>query len=180
MNTNVNTVNTDANNEAAKALADMFAGTTVEDYSINGGTITLTLTDGDTIAIRHETKEIDITSAEFRYIREERKYVSGGISSRAKEAIKNRQAILSAWVEKRETYESHTPYDKYDETPGTTTKTIELWVTFEGDLRPTLFTSNETEYTWRSMSPDFRLTRGEDTLAADDAHINPEYERHWR
>lgn len=176
MNTDVNTVNTDANNEAAQTLADMFAGTTVEDYSINGGTITLALTDGDTIAIRHETKEIDLTS-EFGYIREERKYVSGGISSRAKEAIKNRQAILSAWVEKRETYESHTPYDEYDETPNETTETIELWVTFEGDLRPTLFTSNETEYTWRSMSPDFRLTRGEDTLAADDAHINPEYER---
>ena len=61
MNTDVNTVNTDANSEAAKTLAGMFAGATVEDYSINGGTIALTLTDGDTIAIRHETKEIDIT-----------------------------------------------------------------------------------------------------------------------
>ena len=180
MNTNANAVNTDANNETAQALANMFAGATVTDYSINGGTITLTLTGGDTITIRHETKESDFTSAEFSYTRKEREYVSGGISSRAAEAIKNRQAILSAWVEKRETYESHTPYDEYDETPGTTTETIELWVTFEGDLRPTLLTRGETEYTWRSMSPDFRLTRGEDTLAADDAHIDPEYERPWR
>lgn len=108
MNTNVNTVNTDANNEAAKALADMFAGATIEDYSINGGTITLTLTDGDTIAIRHEIKRTDF-STEFGYIREEREYVSGGISSRAVEAIKNGQAITAAWVEKREAYESHTP-----------------------------------------------------------------------
>ena len=51
MNTNVNTVKTDVNNEAAQALANMFAGATIEDYSINGGTITLTLTDGDTITI---------------------------------------------------------------------------------------------------------------------------------
>lgn len=172
MNTDVNTVNTDANNEAAQALADMFAGTTVEDYSINGGTITLTLTDGDTITIRHEIKRTDFSS-EFGYIREEREYVSGGISSRAAEAIKNGQAITAAWVEKREAYESHTPYDKYDETPDTTTETIELWVMFEGDMRPTLFTSNETEYTWRSMSPDFRLTRGEVTVHAASAHIDP-------
>lgn len=180
MNTNANTVNADANNEVAKTLADMFAGVTVADYSINGGTIALTLTGGDTVAIRHETKEINLTSAEFGYIREECKYVSGGISSRAAEAIKNGQAILSAWVEKRETYESHTPYDEYDETPDTTTETIELWVTFEDDLRPTLFTRNETEYTWRSMSPDFRLTRGEVTVHAASAHIDPEYERPWR
>lgn len=180
MNANDNTPNTDANNEAAKTLADMFAGITVADYSINGGTITLTLTDGDTITIRHETKEIDLTSAEFGYIREECKYVSGGISSRAAEAIKNGQTILTAWVEKRESYKPHTPYDEYDETPDTTTETIELWVTFDGDLRPTLFTRNETEYTWRSMSPDFRLTRGEVVINADSAHIDPEYDRPWR
>ena len=48
------------------------------------------------------------------------------------------------------------------------------------DLRPTLPTLGETEYTRRSMPPDFRLTRGEDTPAADDAHTNPEYERPWR
>ena len=179
MNTNVNTVNTDANNEAAKALADMFAGATIEDYSINGGTITLTLTDGDTIAIRHEIKRTDF-STEFGYIREECEYVSGGISSRAAEAVKNGQAITAAWVEKREAYESHTPYDEYDETPDTTTETIELWVTFEGDMRPMLFTSNETEYTWESESPDFRLTRGEVTVHAASAHIGPASERPWR
>lgn len=172
MNTNVNTVNTDANNEAAKTLADMFAGVTVADYSINGGTITLTLVGGDTIAIRHETKEIDLTSAGFGYIREEREYVDEKITPRAAEAIKNGQAITTAWVEKRESYESHTPYDEYDETPDTTTETIELWVTFEGDLRPTRITSNETEYTWQSMSPDFRLTRGDTTVTARAAHID--------
>lgn len=177
MNTNVNTVNTDANNETAKTLANMFEGAAIEDYSINGGTITLTLTDGDTIAIRHETKEIDIRSAEFRYIREECKYVDEKVTSRAAEAIKNGQAITAAWVEKRETYKSHTPYDKYDETPGTTTETIELWVTFEGDLRPTRLTSNETQYTWRSEHPDFRLTRGEVTVHAASAHIEPDSTR---
>lgn len=177
MNTSVNTVNTDANNEAAKTLTDMFAGATIEDYSINGGTITLTLVDGDTITIRHETKEIDLTSAEFRHIREEREYVDEEVTSRAAEAIKNGQAITAAWVEKRETYESHTPYDEYDETPDTTTETIELWVTFEGDLRPTRLTSNETEYTWRSESPDFRLTRGEVTVNAASAHIKPDSTR---
>lgn len=180
MNTDANTVNTDANNESAKTLADMFAGTTVEDYSINGGTITLTLTDGDTIAIRHETKEIDLTSAEFSYIREERKYVDEGVTSRAAEAIKNGQTILTAWVEKRESYESPTPCDEYDETPGATTETIELWVAFEGDLRPTRLTSNETEYTWGSEYPDFRLTRGEVTVNADSAHIGPNSTRPWR
>lgn len=177
MNTNINTVNTDANNEAAKTLTNMFTGATIEDYSINGGTITPTLVDGDTITIRHETKEIDLTSAEFRYIREEREYVDEEVTSRAAEAIKNGQAITAAWVEKRETYESHTPYDEYDETPGTTTETIELWVTFEGDLRPTRLTSNETEHTWRSESPDFRLTRGEATVHAASAHIEPDSTR---
>ena len=172
--------NCDANNESALILSNMFAGATIEDYSINGGTITLTLVDGDTITISHETKEIDITSAEFRYIREECKYVDEGITSRAAEAIKNGQAITAAWVEKREAYESHTPYDEYDETPDTTTETIELWVMFEGDLRPTRLTSNETEYTWRSMSPDFRLMRGEVTVHADSAHIEPDSTRPWR
>ena len=176
MNTNANTVNTDANNEAAKTLTDMFAGATIEDYTINGGTVTLTLTDGDTITIRHEIKRTDF-STEFGYIREEREYVSGGISPRAAEAIKNGQAITAAWVEKREAYESHTPYDEYGETLDTTTETIELWVTFEGDLRPTLLTRGETEYTWRSESPDFRLTRGEVTVHAASAHIEPDSTR---
>ena len=177
MNTNVNTVNTDANNEAAKTLTDMFAGATIEDYSINGGTITLTLVDGDTITISHETKEIDITSAEFRYIREECKYVDEGITSRATEAIKNGQAITAAWVEKRETYESHTPYDEYDETPDTTTETIELWVTFEGDLRPTLLTNNTTRYSRKAEHPDFTIKRGNVSVTADSTHISPSFRR---
>lgn len=173
----IDTINTDANNEAAQALANMFTGATIEGYSINGGTITLTLTDGDTITIRHETKKIDLTSTEFSYIREEREYVDERVTPRAAEAIKNGQTITAAWVEKRETYESHTPYDEYDETPDTTTETIELWVTFEGDLRPTRLTSNETEYTWQSEFPDFRLTRGEATVHADSAHIEPDSTR---
>ena len=176
MNTNANTVNTDANNEAAKALADMFAGATIEDYSINGGTITLTLTDGDTIAIRHEIKRTDF-STEFGYIREEREYVSGGISSRAAEAIKNGQAITAAWVEKREAYQSHTPYDEYDETPDTTTETIELWVTFEGDMRPTLLTNNTTRYSRKAEHPDFPIKRGSVSVTADSARINSSFHR---
>ena len=166
-------MNRDANDNAAKTLADMFTGATIEGYSINGGTITLTLTDGDTITIRHETKKLDLTSASFDYIREECEYVDEGITSRAENAIKNGQAILTAWVEKRETYQSPTPYDEYDETPGETTHAIELWVMFKGDLRPTRLTSNETEYTWDSEYPDFRLTHGETTITADSAYIDP-------
>lgn len=177
MNTDANTVNTDANNESAKTFADMFAGTTIEDYSINGGTITLTLTDGDTIAICHETKEIDLTSAEFSYIREERKHVDEGVTSRAAEAIKNGQTILTAWVEKRESYESPTPCDEYDETPGATTETIELWVAFEGDLRPTLLTNNTTRYSWKAEHPDFRLKRGSVSVTADSARISFSFHR---
>ena len=169
-------MNTDANNEAAQTLANMFAGATIEDYSINGGTIALTLTGGDTITIRHETKELDLASARG-YIREERKYVSGGISSRAAEAIKNEQSLAAAWVEKRESYQPHTPYDEYDETPGETTETIELYIMFEGDLRPTRLTSNETEYTWRSMPPNFRLTRGNVSVTADSTRISPSFRR---
>lgn len=101
-------LNRDTNSKAAKALSNMFAGATIDYYSFNGGTITLTLVGGDTIAIRHETKRIDFASASG-YTREERKYVSGGILSRVEEAIKNGQAITAAWVEKREAYESPTP-----------------------------------------------------------------------
>ena len=180
MNTNVNTVNTDANNEAAQTLADMFAGATIEDYSTNGGTITLTLVGGDTIAIRHETKEIDLTSAWFDYIREEREYVDEEVTPRAAEAIKNGQAITAAWVEKRETYESHTPYDEYDETPDTTTETIELWVMFEGDLRPTLLTNNTTRYSWKAEHPDFTIKRGSVSVTADSARISSSFHRPWK
>ena len=179
MNTNINTVNTDANDEAAQALSNMFTGSTIADYSINDGTITLTLAGGDTITIRHETKKIDFASARS-YIREERKYVDEGVTSRAEEAIKNGQAITAAWVEKREAYESHTPYDEYDETPDTTTETIELWVMFDGDLRPTRLTSNETEYVWGAKYPDFTIARGDVTVTSDSARIEPDSTRPWR
>lgn len=36
---------------------------------------------------------------------------------------------------------------------------------------------DETEYTWRSESPDFRLTRGEVTVHAASAHIEPDSTR---
>ena len=39
--------NCDANNEAAKTLANMFAGITIAKTSASDGTITLTITDGD-------------------------------------------------------------------------------------------------------------------------------------
>lgn len=172
MNTNVNTVNTDANNEAAKALADMFAGATIEDYSINGGTITLTLTDGDTIAIRHEIKRTDF-STEFGYIREEREYVSGGISSRAAEAIKNGQAITAAWVEKTKTDYEPTYYGD----DAKTTETISLYAMFDGDLRPTLLTSLTTTYGRKAEYPDFHLKRGGVSVTADSARISSSFHR---
>lgn len=175
MNANVNTVNTDANNEAAKALADMFAGATIEDYSINGGTITLTLTDGDTIAIRHEIKRTDF-STEFGYIREEREYVSGGISSRAVEAIKNGQAITAAWVEKTETYREPSDYDDEEET----IETISLYAMFDGDLRPTLLTNNTTRYSWKAEHPDFTIKRGSVSVTADSARISSSFHRPWK
>lgn len=176
MNTNVNTVNTDANNEAAKALADMFAGATIEDYSINGGTITLTLTDGDTIAIRHETKEIDITSAEFRYIREECKYVDEEVTSRARDAIKNGQTITATWVEKTETYREPSDYDDEEET----IETISLYAMFDGDLRPTLLTNNTTRYSWKAEHPDFTIKRGSVSVTADSARISSSFHRPWK
>lgn len=175
MNTNVNTVNTDANNEAAKALADMFAGATIEDYSINGGTITLTLTDGDTIAIRHEIKRTDF-STEFGYIREEREYVSGGISSRAAEAIENGQTITAAWVEKTETYREPSDYDDEEET----IETISLYAMFDGDLRPTLLTNNTTRYSRKAEHPDFTIKRGSVSVTADSARISSSFHRPWK
>ena len=175
MNTNVNTVNTDANNEAAKALADMFAGATIEDYSINGGTITLTLTDGDTIAIRHEIKRTDFLT-EFGYIREEREYVSGGISSRARDAIENGQTITAAWVEKTETYREPSDYDDEEET----IETISLYAMFDGDLRPTLLTNNTTRYSWKAEHPDFTIKRGSVSVTADSARISSSFHRPWK
>ena len=172
MNTNANTVNTDANNEAAKALADTFAGATIEDYSINGGTITLTLTGGDTIAIRHEIKRTDF-STEFGYIREEREYVSGGISSRAAEAIENGQTITAAWAEKTETYREPSDYDDEEET----IETISLYAMFDGDLRPTLLTNNTTRYSWKAEHPDFTIKRGSVSVTADSARISSSFHR---
>lgn len=168
----------DSDNKAAKTLADMFAGAAIECYSFNGGTLILTLADGDTIAIRHEIKELSPTSCGFD--RKERKYVSGGIAPRVQESVKSGQTILTAWVEKRKEYQPPTAYDEHDETPDTTTETVELWVMFEGDLRPTRLTSNETEYTWKAHYPDFRLTRGEVTVHAASAHIGPDSTRPWR
>ena len=52
----MNIMNRDANNEAAKTRADMFTGITIVKTSASGGTITLTITDGDTVTIRHETR----------------------------------------------------------------------------------------------------------------------------
>lgn len=175
MNTNINTVNTDANNETAKTLANMFEGAVIEDYSINGGTITLTLTDGDTITIRHEINRTDFSS-EFGYIREECEYVSGGISSRAAEAIKNGQAITAAWVEKTETYREPSDYDDEEET----IETISLYAMFDGDLRPTLLTNNTTRYSWKAEHPDFTIKRGSVSVTADSARISSSFHRPWK
>lgn len=175
MNTNINTVNTDANNETAKTLANMFEGAVIEDYSINGGTITLTLTDGDTITIRHEINRTDFSS-EFGYIREECEYVSGGISSRAADAIKNGQTITAAWVEKTETYREPSDYDDEEET----IETISLYAMFDGNLRPTLLTNNTTRYSWKAEHPDFTIKRGSVSVTADSARISSSFHRPWK
>lgn len=169
MNTNVNTVNTDANNEAAKALADMFAGATIEDYSINGGTITLTLTDGDTITIRHETCTYDFLGE----TRTKKTGTGGGITLRARDAIDNSQKITAAWVEKTETHQEPTYYGDDEET----TETISLYIMFEGDLRPTLLTNNTTRYSRKAEHPDFRLKRGSVSVTADSARISSSFHR---
>ena len=164
----------DNDNKAAKTLANMFAGAAIKCYSFNGGTLILTLTDGDTIAIRHEIKELSPTSCGFD--RKERKCVSEGIAPRVEESIKNGQAILAAWVEKHKEYQPPTTCDEHAET----TETIELWVMYNNDLRPTLLTINKIKYTCKSEHPDFTITRGEATLAADSAYINPDWERPYR
>jgi hypothetical protein len=169
MNTNVNTVNTDANNEAAKALADMFAGATIEGYSINGGTITLTLTDGDTIAIRHETRTYDI----FGETRTKKTGTGGGLTLRARDAIDNSQTITAAWVEKTETYREPSDYDDEEET----IETISLYAMFDGDLRPTLLTNNTTRYSWKAEHPDFTIKRGSVSVTADSARISSSFHR---
>ena len=168
----------DSDNKAAKTLADMFAGAAIECYSFNCGTLILTLADGDTVAIRHEIKELSPTSCGFD--RKERKYVSGGIAPRVQESVKSGQTILTAWVEKRKEYQPPTAYDEHDETPGTTTEVIELWVMYNNDLRPTLLTINKIKYMCQPEHPDFTITRGEVTLTADSAYINPNWERPYR
>ena len=115
----MNTMNRDANNEAAKALASMFAGTTTAKTSASGGTITLTLTDGDTITIRHETRTHDILGE----TRAKKTGTGGGITLRARDAIDNSQKIAAAWVEKTDTHQEPTYYGDDEET----TETISLY-----------------------------------------------------
>lgn len=169
MNTNVNTVNTDANNEAAKALASMFAGTTIAKTSASGGTITLTLTDGDTITIRHETRTHDILGE----TRAKKTGTGGGITLRARDAIDNSQKISAAWVEKTDTHQEPTYYGDDEET----TETISLYIMFEGDLRPTLLTNNTTRYSRKAEHPDFTIKRGNVSVTADSTRISPSFRR---
>lgn len=168
MNANVNN---DANNEAAKTLASMFAGTTIAKTSASGGTITLTLTDGDTIAIRHETCTYDILGE----TRSKKTGTGGGITLRARDAIDNGQEILTAWVEKTETHQEPTYYGDDEET----TETISLYVMFDGDLCPTLLTSNTTRYSRKAEHPDFTIKRGSASVTADSARISSSFHRPW-
>ena len=172
MNTNINTVNADANNEATQTLADMFAGAIIEDYSINGGTITLTLTDGDTVTIRHETRTYDI----FGETRTKKTGTGGGLTLRARDAIENGQTITAAWVEKTETYREPSDYDDEEET----IETISLYAMFDGDLRPTLLTNNTTRYSWKAEHPDFTIKRGSVSVTADSARISSSFHRPWK
>ena len=161
----------DNDNKAAKTLANMFAGAAIECYSFNGGTLTLTLTDGDTIAIRHEIKELSPTSCGFD--RKERKYVNGGLTLRARDAIENGQTITAAWVEKTETYREPSDYDDEEET----IETISLYAMFDGDLRPTLLTNNTTRYSWKAEHPDFTIKRGSVSVTAASARIGSSFRR---
>lgn len=165
----MNTMNRDTNNEAAKMLASMFAGTTIAKTSASGGTITLTLTDGDTIAIRHETCTYDILGE----TRAKKTGTGGGITLRARDAIDNGQEILTAWVEKTETHQEPTYYGDDEET----TETISLYVMFDGDLRPTLITSNTTRYSRKAERPDFTIKRGSASVTADSARISSSFHR---
>ena len=169
MNTNINTVNTDANNEAAKTLTDMFAGTTIVKTSASGGTITLTLVDGDTITIRHETRTHDFLGE----TRAKKTGTGGGITLRARNAIDNSQKITAAWVEKTEMHQEPTYYGDDEET----TETISLYIMFEGDLRPTLLTNNTTRYSRKAEHPDFTVKRGSVSVTADSARISSSFHR---
>lgn len=168
----MNTMNRDTNNEAAKMLASMFAGTTIAKTSASGGTITLTLTDGDTIAIRHETCTYDILGE----TRAKKTGTGGGITLRARDAVDNGQEILTAWVEKTETYREPSDYDDEEET----IETISLYAMFDGDLRPTLLTNNTTRYSWKAEHPDFTIKRGSVSVTADSARISSSFHRPWK
>lgn len=167
----MNTMNRDTNNEAAKTLASMFTGTTIAKTSASGGTIALTLTDGDTITIRHETRTHNILGE----TRAKKTGTGGGITLRARDAINNSQTITAAWVEKTETHQEPAYYGDDEET----TETISLYIMFEGDLRPTLLTSLATTYGYKAEHPDFTIKRGSVSVTADSARISSSFHRPW-
>lgn len=163
----MNIMNRDANNEAAKALASIFTGTTIAKTSTSGGTIALTLTDGDTITIRHETRTHDFLGE----TRAKKTGTGGGITLRARDAIDNSQKITAAWVEKTDTHQEPTYYGDDEET----TETISLYIMFEGDLRPTLLTNNTTRYSRKAEHPDFTIKRGSVSVTADSARVSSSF-----
>lgn len=165
----MNIMNRDANNEAAKTLASMFTGTTIMKTSASDGTITLTLTDGDTITIRHETRTHDFLGE----TRAKKTGTGGGITLRARDAIDNSQKITAAWVEKTDMHQEPTYYGDDEET----TETISLYIMFEGDLRPTLLTNNTTRYSRKAEHPDFTIKRGSVNVTADSARISSSFHR---
>lgn len=162
--------NCDANNESALILSNMFAGITIAKTSASDGTITLILTDGDIITIRHETRTYDILGE----TRIKKTGTGGGLTLRARDAIENGQTITAAWVEKTETYREPSDYDNEE-----TTETISLCVMFDGDLRPTLLTDNTTRYSWKAEYPDFTIKRGSVSVTADSACISSSFHRPW-
>lgn len=131
----------DATNKAAQTLTAMFSGHVITHVAKRGATIKLTLDDDTIITIRHETVTSDFLDGEIRTKCER---LSESITNRANEAIKNGQATLSTWVEK--SHADSEPSYQYGDDYGKTTETISLWVMFEGDLRPTRLTSNQTTH----------------------------------
>lgn len=160
MNTSINR---DARNEAAQVLSRMFAGRAITGFTTNGGTDTLTLDNGETVTIRHETL------SDYDNVRTENTYTNG-FGWRARESFDNKQTILSVWVEINDIYLSLDECGKC----GGTTEIIELWAMFDRDTRPTLLTDDRTEYKWDVCFPDFTITRGDETVTARDAHIDAE------
>lgn len=172
-NANVSYITARDAQRRAHTLTAMFAGHVITHVARRGATIKLTLDDA-IITIRHETVKSDFLDGE---IRTKCEYLSESVTNRANEAIKNGQAILSAWVEK--SYAHSEPSYQYGDDYGKTTETISLWVMFEGDLRPTRLTINQTTYTWDSYSPDFTLKHGDTTIAASDAYLYPDEDSSW-